>query len=548
MKKKYILLSIVCLLLTGCSDFLEQDNKSNVPGAEYYETSTGFESLCNAAYSALRSIYSESPWLFEGGTDLFASGRTPVNVCNLYGQNYSSADADVETFYTEHYKGISLANEVIYWGGDNPDRAERVAEARGLRAFYYLNMVQQFGGIPLIMERASSPIIEVARASAEEVYQFIINELSNLADDASALVTKATDGRFNKAAAWHYLAKAYLCRGYITGDSNDFEQAIASAKAAGAGQSLTTPFTILFSNAGEGNEEVLFYVGYSTETVENIQKDGNRQQADYCPYLKGAEAGHKNTTSTLTPTLWMHEVFNTDTNNPAQDERYEGTFMTELRQSYWEYYDEDKKNTSEVIYYYCPSWKIDEIDEWRAAFPSRANATIVEMLPEGNNISDQHTTYVAKMSADICGVAPFRKFDDVDNGKKYYSTTSSMRDIYLARLAETNLIAAEACIQLNKPEEAVTYVNIVRNRAKATPATADEMSIDYILNERARELAGEYLRWPDLVRTGKLAEYVEAHNPDIPAGRITSKFYLRPIPLSAIELNPALAGHQNEGW
>jgi hypothetical protein len=94
----------------------------------------------------------------------------------------------------------------------------------------------------------------------------------------------------------------------------------------------------------------------------------------------------------------------------------------------------------------------------------------------------------------------------------------------------------------------VNYVNIVRNRAKATPATADEMSIDYILNERARELAGEYLRWPDLVRTGKLAEYVEAHNPDIPAGRITSKFYLRPIPLSAIELNPALAGHQNEGW
>jgi hypothetical protein len=72
------------------------------------------------------------------------------------------------------------------------------------------------------------------------------------------------------------------------------------------------------------------------------------------------------------------------------------------------------------------------------------------MLPEGNNISNQRTTYTAKMSADICGVAPFRKFDDVDNGKKYFSTTSSMRDIYLARLAETNLIAAEACILLNK--------------------------------------------------------------------------------------------------
>ena len=213
-----------------------------------------------------------------------------------------------------------------------------------------------------------------------------------------------------------------------------------------------------------------------------------------------------------------------------------------------DYYDEDKKNTSEVLYYYCPSWKIDEIDEWRAALPSHANAVVVEMLPLGNSINNEQTSYQSKMATDLCGVAPFRKFDDIDNGKRYFETTSSMRDIYLARLAETNLIAAEACIQLNKPEEAVTYVNIVRNRAKATPATADEMSIDYILNERARELAGEYLRWPDLVRTGKLVEYVEAHNPDIPAGRITSKFYLRPIPLSAIELNPALAGHQNEGW
>lgn len=74
------------------------------------------------------------------------------------------------------------------------------------------------------------------------------------------------------------------------------------------------------------------------------------------------------------------------------------------------------------------------------------------------------------------------------------------------------------------------------------------MSIEYILNERARELAGEYHRWADLARTGKLAEYVEAHNPDISTGQITGKFYLRPIPLAAIELNPALAEHQNEGW
>lgn len=548
MKNIHILaIAVSLIVITGCSDFLNQDNKSNVPGARFYDTPTGFESLCNAAYSSLRTLYSADPWLYEGGTDLFACGRTSVPVCNLYGQNYSSADENVTKFYTEYYKAISLTNEIIYWGGDMAERAKRVAEARGLRAFYYLNLVQQFGGVPLITERSSSPMISVERTKSEDVYQFIISELTELST-TSALNDKSSDGRFSKLAAYHFLAKTYLCKGYLTNDSKDFNSAIVAAKSAGAGEVLKTSFPVLFSNQGEGNDEILFYIGYSVETVANVQGDGNRQQADYGSYLKGAEAGHKYTSSTLTPTLWMHELFNTDTDNPEQDERYEATFMTELRNSYWDYYDETKKDISEVIYYYCPSWKIAEKDNWRDALESHKNAIIVEMIPEGNNISNEITSYEAKMTADICGVAPFRKFDDVENGKKYFKINSSMRDIYIARLAETNLIAAEAYIKLNELDKAVSFVNIVRTRAKATPAVASEMTIEYILNERGRELAGEYHRWADLVRTGKLTEYVEAHNPDIPAGRITSKFYLRPIPLAAIELNPALKDHQNEGW
>lgn len=536
------------MFAVSCSGFLDQDNRSNIPGKEYYETAAGFESLCNAAYSSLRTIYSGDPWLFEGGTDLFASGRTSVQVCNLYGQNYSSAEENVARFYKEHYKAIALANEVIYWGGEDERRAGRVAEARGLRAFWYLNLVQQFGGVPLVPERASSPLSSVPRESAGAVLAFVADELEAIASESSTLPEDGKDGRFSKPAALHFLSKAHLCLGWLNGSEGDFREALDFAVKAGAGKALKTPFPVLFSNAGEKDSEVLFFVDYDASTVDNVQGDGNRQQADYCPYLKGAEAGHKYTSSTLTPTLWMHEVFNTDTDSPDSDRRYDATFMTELRQSYWDYYDEDKRNTSEVTYYYCPSWRISGVDEWRNALPSRKDAVVVEMLPEGNNISNEVTSYEAKMSADICGVAPFRKFDDTGNGRTYYKITSSMRDIYLARVAESDLIAAEACVKLGRNEDAAAFVNVVRRRAGATPASPSEMSIDYILNERARELAGEYLRWADLTRTGKLAEYVEAHNPDVPAGRIDSKFYLRPIPLAAIELNPGLAGHQNEGW
>lgn len=547
MKKIYTLAAVLSFAaLTGCSSFLDQDLKSNVPGPEFYGTAQGYESLRNAAYSSLRSIYGGDPWLFEGGTDLFATGRTSVNVCNLYSNAYTSANDAVTTFYTEHYKAISLANELIYWGNDDATRKNVVAQARGLRALYYLNLVQQFGGVPLIKERVSGILESVERVSTLDTYNYIISELESIAggDD---LVAEATDGTFNKRAANHYLAKAYLSRGYISNDKQDFVKAISAAEAAGAGQPLTTEYNTLFSNAGEGNSEVLFSVVYDLATVED-KESGNKQQAHFGSYLNNASDGHKYTSSTLTPTLWMHEVFNIDTDNPSQDKRYEATFMTELRQSYWDFYDESKKDVSPVKYYYCPSWELDNVDSWRAALPSRADAVVIELLPEGKNYNGVVTSYESKMEEDIFGLPCFRKFDDIENGKDVFSTTSSMRDIYLARLAETNLIAAEACIKSDNLSGALKYVNIVRSRANATLAQESEMNIDYILNERARELAGENHRWADLARTGKLAEYVEKYNPDISTGQITEKFYLRPIPLSANELNPALKGHQNEGW
>ena len=188
MKKLTTYILYACsILAVSCSGFLDQDNRSNIAGKDYYQTASGYESLSNAAYSSLRSIYGNAPWLFEGGTDLFASGRTSVQVCNLYGQNYSSAEENVRLFYREHYQAIALANELIYWGKDQSDRAGRVAEARGLRAFYYLNLVQQFGGVPLVLERSSSPLVGVERASAEDVLKFVIDEFKDLASESSAL-------------------------------------------------------------------------------------------------------------------------------------------------------------------------------------------------------------------------------------------------------------------------------------------------------------------------------------------------------------------------
>jgi hypothetical protein len=102
------------------------------------------------------------------------------------------------------------------------------------------------------------------------------------------------------------------------------------------------------------------------------------------------------------------------------------------------------------------------------------------------------------------------------------------------------LIAAEAQINLGNKGKAAEYITKLRERAtipghEAEMAVTDaDMTIDFILEERARELAGEQLRWFDLKRTGKLGSTINAHNPDA-AKNFQSFHTVRPIPQDQID-------------
>ncbi len=114
------------------------------------------------------------------------------------------------------------------------------------------------------------------------------------------------------------------------------------------------------------------------------------------------------------------------------------------------------------------------------------------------------------------------------------------KDVTILRLGEMYLIAAEAAFQQDKNEIAANYINIIRRRAavegkeQEMEITAADINLDFILDERARELAGEMHRWYDLKRTGKLLEYVKLYNPDA-AVNIQPFHLLRPIPQTQID-------------
>lgn len=128
------------------------------------------------------------------------------------------------------------------------------------------------------------------------------------------------------------------------------------------------------------------------------------------------------------------------------------------------------------------------------------------------------------------------------------------------RLAEMYLIAAEASYKLNKTSpDAAYYINVLRTRAAVkTPVdhtsqmqvSISDIDLDFLLDERARELAGEHLRWPDLKRTKQLENRLGQgkQNPDITAFN-PEKHYLRPIPQAELDvLENAEEYGQNPGY
>ena len=583
MNNKYIgaiALGVLALGATSCSDFLDQDSRSNVSTDSFYSTSTGFESLTNSMYSSLREIFNTTPNLFVGGTDLYGDGKSQSVAYTYY--TLTTSDSGIENFYTNCYKGIQLCNAVIYYSDKTESTsavAQYVAEARVIRAWYYFQLVQQFGGVPLSNEYYSSAVMEHPRASLSECYDFIITELTEAINSGSLKEFSATkDQRVNKRAAQFFLAKAYLTRGWLNGQgdesgvedaiaqSSDFQQAESIAKQAINSEVPSISIEDAFDINNESCSEFFWSVQYSYESVENPKEDGSAMQSQFGAYLGGAECpNNKAIDGSYAPLLWAHHQF------AKGDGRYEQTFMFEFhgdgsttaKTSYFDYYNDP---TSNICYYYAPWWATDEdIEAWKA---TKSASQLTNLRYISKTIADggiapsngSPATYEERRHMDV-GVPCVKKFDDYTSTSiSNRNSTCSMHDVCLCRLGEAYLIAAEAALQQGNTASAAEYINTLRRRpgtiksgyeSEMTVAAAD-VNIDLILQERACELFGENVRWTDLKRTHKLMEYVKAHQEDpIDFTKLTGADgkprILRPYPQDAIDLN--LAGiSQNPGW
>lgn len=541
-------------MFSACSDYLDEVNKTDVLSDELYTTAAGYENLVSAAYSSLRDVYS-APWMFLSGTDMYVDGRGtgPTGLTSY--KNLSPAEAEVGDFYQTCYSAIQLCNVGVYYGDITEETAvlqARRGEIKFLRAYYYFLLVQSFGGVPLVTEAFTGAETSFSRASAEEIYTFILAEMN----EALSLVAENPEfGRVSKPAVRHYLAKVYLTRGYESfGADSDFETAAQLADEATGGYDLSSlSFHDLFWPGNDQNPEVLFSIQYDEGSL-NLEGDpaGSIQSSFFGPYHggEGLQLGYPYRTYALIPTSYVYDLFN------QNDLRWEGSFMTQVYERYYDFYDVADRSNLVVERYFPQSWEVADTSAWRAADPAHRSGA--EILPYDLiqtdpviNRWEQPIQYFDNMIPDV------RKFDDPRPGVFGHGT--SVRDIFLARMAETYLIAAEAYFQTGDLARAMQRINEVKARAERNPGDLvltdpAQVTLEEILDERARELIGEFHRWFDLKRTGTLKERVLRYNKDV--RNISSPFagadgedkILRPIPQDALNLNSNKDFPQNPGY
>ena len=544
MKRIVLYIALIGLFSTGCSDFLVEENKSDVISDEYYETAEGFETLVNSSYGTLRDVYGGNPYIFCAGTDMYVEGREPQPPGLSEYRFLSPAEEEAGTLYFSGFQSIQICNMGLYYSDKVEEFDEldnRIGELKYLRANYFFLLVQTYGGVTLTTDFVNSPILAFERNSAEEVYEFIVKEL----EEAKNLVsTEAYNGRVNKRAVLHLLAKVYMTRGYESfAGSDDFSKAATYADEAIDGQALNIAFEDLWTPGNDENAEVLFAVQYDRASIAAAPTElGNTQCAFFGASLGGGSdmagrAPYK--TYTLCPTMYFFDRF------VEGDSRLEASIMMHIYVNYFDYYNLEDLSNRRIDYYYAPKWaqSDEQIQLWRDENPETRSLTTV--IKYDNWEADK------ELVAEDYAFPVIKKFDDP--GASYGRNTSA-RDIILSRLGETYLIASEAYFKSGNSAVALERLNEVRRRA-AKPGfdlSLSSIDMDVILNERAAELVGEYHRWFDLKRTGTLVQRCVTYNKDIQTenfeGRDGNLKILRPIPQDAIDLNRNKNFQQNPAY
>ncbi|MEO6685259.1 MAG: RagB/SusD family nutrient uptake outer membrane protein [Dyadobacter sp.] len=501
---------------TGCSDFLDEKDPSNLTPESFYTIPDHAEAAVAATYAGLR-FYGESAGIFSANWQMLeavtgtATTETGQNsdLNNLYSLTYDGNTAHINNWYNGLYRIIANANLALdkiptipfLAPATDAQKTKLIGEARFLRAWAYFNAVRLWGDVPLITtpQTANSTDFLPSRTPQEEVYKLIVEDL--IAAEAAGLPVTETNGRATQMATKALLAKVYLTMaGFpLSKGATHYKLAadkalevITYAKANTATLNLFNTYKEVHQENLKNRVEHMFMIQY------NIAVAGN-PLGDYYPNFKPVTYSGPGGTGSTVPTPSFYASYDT------------GDLRT-VDQEGWFY----------TTYY-----------------------------TNGDGAKfDLGAPYV------------FKHFNQTANGTLGVpGTRNNNLNVPLIRYAEVLLMFAEAQNELGAPtQEAYDAYKKVHDRSKLTTpgfGTFSQSSFrDAVLRERWYEFAYEGITWFDMVRLRKVFNektkgfdpFVGHLNLNVGSGvALQAKHLLFPLGIQEMKNNPNLTP-QNPGY
>ncbi len=544
---------VVVLLFSGCEldQMLENQPPHLITAETLYKDLAGIETGINGLYALVRENNSSSPnrvrmALWQVGTDNlvvnYETGSGFWNIAQAWESLNNSTYREYEDTFTWMYRIINAANTVINradeedvdWSGGNATPEENrnrvVAEAKFFRAWAYRYLMYGWGDVPLNLNETLGSTVKTdwERTPVEQVREQIIADLEFASEYLP--VEPELDGKITRGAAQTYLAEMYLL---IDNPATALEWAnkaintpeyglITQRYGVDAGKPGVA-FMDMFQegniNRSEGNSEALWVWQYEYNVVGG---GGN--------FYRVTNQGRYNT-------IKVGAVQPLQLTGQRGGRGIARQSMTKFAIDLYEAQDERGSP------YAIRKFFILRDETENAPYAA-------DKLPEGYSYGD---TIWLDWSEDITRATQFRA--DWPYTRKWEAGPDpadiaahfNFADLTYIRLAETYLLKAEAQHLLGDNAGAAETINALRRRANASEVSAGDITIDFILDERSRELITEEDRRWTLLRTDKWLERTALHNHN--GGEfITERDKLFPIPQAMIDANLTTPMEQNPGF
>jgi hypothetical protein len=542
MKRYSILIAagFLALAITSCKKNYLAEKPYSAYTPLTLTDSLGFEASAIGLYNLETGILTYSsrqgwPSVWQVGTDV-ANATAQQEGIEVPYYNYAlltNTDAASQYIWSKYYALINNAN-IIISSAENPTttkittigKRQVEAEAKFFRAYAYNNLTTLFGPVPLVTAPVATYTANYTRAAQADVDALITSDLtyaSTYLSDLNGIGSKVNVqgkpvSRANKYMAMQLLAEAYLRMG-----KNDLAEAQAQAIISSGKFSLVNArYGVRAGGAGDYYSDMFVY-GNERRSQNNPEALWVLEQENPATVVGG------NVDNAQQRRVWGAAYYAIPGMLPCDS--LGGRGIGRLRLSNWVLYGlypagdiRNSENSIKRHYYYN-----DPAATYKAIYgkpvPLAPTDTLFRICPST-------TKWGAFDPNDTFGYA-------------------MIKDFIMMRLGETYLLLAEAQFKQGKTGPAAISINALRTRAQAPQVTGAQMTLDFILDERARELIGEENRRQTLMRTGTLVDRairLNGNDAVHPTVGLTAKNLLLPIPLSEIQLNKDATLTQNTGY